>query len=322
MRRRVMLGIAIALIVLLAAGLAIAGAAAAERPSFCPTCHEMRPFHDAWQKGAHAGTSCIDCHVDPGLGARFQHKVYAARELRRHFTQDTRFPLAKPLTVPNKRCERCHTDLASTETTVHGQHRVAVEKCVDCHFGTGHEVSSEALVAAGLFNKKVERKRYTGEWASVDKGVANLPTHKPTTCIECHNMAATPCTACHTPPHENRGECNRCHAIDEPFSFEHPGVEARCTDCHLPPGDHFAADCIVCHKKPGTNWKWKHPATGDKHPPTRTLMCPDCHPNGLTQWSCTCHGGPKPKPAPAPAPAPAPSLPTTKTPRSNPATGQ
>ncbi len=59
------LGIAVVLGVMVAAGLL----KASENPSFCKTCHIIRPFYESWNEGIyldhkHAleNIECLDCH--------------------------------------------------------------------------------------------------------------------------------------------------------------------------------------------------------------------------------------------------------------------
>ena len=73
------------------------------RPAFCQTCHEMGPYYDAWAVGQHAETAtCIDCHVDDGLPARFAHKFVALGEVKAHFLGDTTFPAASACRGPQQ----------------------------------------------------------------------------------------------------------------------------------------------------------------------------------------------------------------------------
>ncbi|TLM84746.1 MAG: hypothetical protein FDZ75_07400, partial [Actinobacteria bacterium] len=205
----------------------VGAALATDRSAFCATCHEMRPYYDAWSNGQHAGhAECIQCHVDAGLAARFEHKFVALGEVYAHFTGDTSFPRAVPPVVPNRRCASCHpTVRANVDGFPHALH---AEKgtCAQCHVDAGHDVTAAALTQAGVYDPNANPARLGGKLATVGAGSANLPGHVPVSCSRCHDMRKTPCSACHEPPHKRRGECSTCHATGKTFRFRHPTTGA------------------------------------------------------------------------------------------------
>ena len=74
---------AVIVIVALFAGAATAvGAAqATDQPAFCQAaCHEMQPFGAAWSAGPHRDVTCVECHVEPGMVNRLEHKAVAMKE--------------------------------------------------------------------------------------------------------------------------------------------------------------------------------------------------------------------------------------------------
>jgi trimethylamine-N-oxide reductase cytochrome c-type subunit TorC len=227
-----------------------------DRPQFCPSCHEMQPHYDAWAAGPHKDTPCIECHVAPGYPARFTHKFVALGEVWSHFFGNRSFPLAVAPVVPDSRCVTCHEKVPAKIGSF--PHDVHAKKggCAQCHVDTGHKVTAEALQNAGVFAPDVVPARIGGKLARVGQGSANLPGHPTVSCSECHDLSATPCSACHQPPHEKRGECSQCHRAAAKFEFSHPSA-----------GEH--------------SWK------------SRT--CKQCHPNSLTEVYCTCHKGRPPQ---------------------------
>lgn len=247
------------LVVLLS--LFVASARATDSSKFCGTCHEMQPFYNAWLDGKHHGRAeCIDCHVDHGFFPRLWHKVIVLPEVFAHFTGDTKFPREVLADVPNSRCERCHptvvvTNLKGFSHDIHARQG----DCRTCHYNTGHSVLQPALEAAGIFNARTWALRQTmpaGALAHAGAGKANLPGHIPVVCSNCHDMAATPCSSCHTPPHAARGECSICHKPGPAFVFTHA---------------------------PTTMPGWQN------------IACVKCHPKTYTQVYCTCHGGNAPR---------------------------
>ncbi|MEI6622738.1 MAG: hypothetical protein WCP28_12610, partial [Actinomycetes bacterium] len=117
---------------------------------------------------------------------------------------------------------------------------------------TGHDVSDQALQAAGIFNARnaAMRVRTAGAAAVPGSGKANIPGHNAVSCSQCHDMAAMACSACHAAPHESRGQCQLCHAPGPKFTFQHPATQM---------------------------------------PNSRNIACNKCHPVSYAQVNCTCH---------------------------------
>ena len=272
------------------AGLMFVGTALfTDRPSFCTTCHEMQPYYEAWGTGSHSKVSCVECHVAPGIFARFAHKFSALGEVRSHFVGDTRFPRPHPAYVPDSRCLTCHTSLPEKTATgfLHSQH-AARGTCAACHPHAGHEVSDTTLKQAGVFSGRTAPAAIAGALAIIGGGVANLPGHQPIDCSRCHNLAETGCQRCHVPRHAARGACGTCHLPGATWVFTHPKEGVDCSMCHkLPAADHIARkDCLTCHPAVGVSWKRKH-IVGQE--------CGDCHvqPAGHRVGSCSaCHKKP------------------------------
>jgi hypothetical protein len=277
----------------------VAAAAVTDRPDFCATaCHEMRPFVEAWEQGPHKNQWCVDCHVAPGAQARLLHKFFVFKEISAHFLGDTSFPRAVAPSVPSDRCQSCHKTVVSAGFP-HPIH--AETACARCHAGEGHDVAVTRLKAAGLYSGNLMATQASSIPVKINGGVANLPGHKAVICSRCHDMKATPCSACHRPKHNdhaNRGtDCASCHSPSGTgFAFAHPTGGNSCTSCHAIPAKHYQPStgtlppCVVCHGKVGITWASVHPnATSD---------CKGCHPlpakhyqpaSGSMPACTTCH---------------------------------
>jgi len=262
--------------------------------SFCDTCHEMDKYYATWQTSEHATAECRDCHIPPGAVPYIETKLGSFREIYIHFWGDPDAPLAVTREIPNESCFRCHDDPPAdpsllTVTFSHDSHRDAY--CITCHVRLVH------------------------------KGVPPLEYRDPaemSSCFVCHDgkTAANTCSYCHTPPHEERGECSSCHttsgwtsaAADHPFALTGAHADLDCARCHVGgpgvaniPGTNLPqaqptcischqdehgglTDCAACH----TPTAWKN--ADFEHPFPRTgahaeLTCPDCHvskPGGAT----------------------------------------
>jgi nitrate/TMAO reductase-like tetraheme cytochrome c subunit len=255
-----------------------------EQSSFCPTCHEMKPYYDAWQAGPHAAhAQCVDCHIDGGLLAHLAHKPSELTELWDHFFGNSKFP-NYTVDMPNSRCIRCHATVPEKAGSLfsHSKH-VTKATCKECHSQAGHTVSLATLDAAGILKANAATPTVAGMTPS------SIAGHIKVICQECHNQAVMRCSACHQPPHENRGECSNCHQPGTSFLFQHT-ADADCASCHKPPANHYGTDCIGCHSPtvPFAQTRFTHPQT---HHDYRSRPCVKCHPNGYATAYCTCHHG-------------------------------
>ncbi len=283
------------LVAVTASGLGIAKAT--DQPDFCRTaCHEMSPYAQAWEKGPHAGISCVECHVDPSATARVTHKVEALSEVWSHMQGGGTFPQPTPAEVPNERCIRCHEKIIVNDRGFSHADHAKRGDCQDCHSEAGHAVSVSALKAAGVYSG-TEPTTTSSATAAVNAGAADLAGHVEVPCSRCHVMSQTECSNCHKPEHETAGParkeapCSTCHAPGAEFAFTHPnGTELTCDSCHVKPtdGHSYTGDCSSCHPSAGTSWKFAH---------TDRAQCGNCHPrpSNHSAGACTtCHKpGPK-----------------------------
>ena len=236
-----------------------------DQPSFCPSCHGMQPFYAEWQTGKHKDIWCIDCHVNTGYPNRILHKFSALQEVYAQFTMHATYP-GYNADVPDSRCLRCHngvpTKVAAVGQFSHQLHLSRGVTCAKCHPDAGHRVTFASLDAAGVLNaaNAPAGTTYVGQEFAGAPGVhSTLPGHRTVPCSNCHDMASLQCSFCHTPP-----------------------------------GNHFGADCKLCHQPQVPFAQFTHPRIPAPHGIGRRT-CVQCHPNGYTTYFCTCHGGNAPK---------------------------
>jgi len=243
----------------------IPAAIVTDRPSFCLTCHDMAPFYDAWAQSPHKDVWCVDCHVPPGVPARFAHKFIALGEVYAELTTKPSYPNYNA-EVPNSRCLRCHAGLDTKKVGKfdHKQHQSRGVACQTCHAAVGHKVTFAALSAAGILNESnaPAGMTYVGQQfqGKGDGKASVLAGHKPVPCSNCHDQANVECSFCHTPP-----------------------------------AKHFGTTCRGCHK-PNVAFEktvFKHPSAGEHS--YRSRPCAKCHPDGTAKVYCTCHKGNPPK---------------------------
>jgi nitrate/TMAO reductase-like tetraheme cytochrome c subunit len=271
--RRIVIWSAAGLVVLLAL---VGSLVYTEQSSFCPMCHEMGPYYQAWAAGPHATKAeCVDCHVDAGVLAHLAHKPIALKEVWDHFFATNRFP-TYTVELPDSRCIRCHDTVPEKPGPVvfsHAKHQTRA-KCTDCHAETGHVVTHASLDAAGILNAGVTTPTPAGMRPT------STPGHKPVLCQNCHDQANMKCETCHTGPHNDRGDCAGCHAPDGGFKFSHP-TGSDCLACHEPPKPHFAGACASCHTPdvPFTETTYRHVAGAS---------CASCHKPPARHFGTNC----------------------------------
>lgn len=251
-----------------------------DQPDFCRSCHEMRPYYDAWASGSHKDRWCVDCHTTGEYAGRMGHKFVALREVAVHFLGDPTFPLTATPTVPDSRCKSCHSRIVTKKASgfSHEQH---AEKgtCQACHAATGHDVSREALAAAGVLGRQMPSPSIATTFVAVGYGRANVAGHVGVTCTKCHDMRNTGCNRCHSLPagkkHPRSSACNQCHSAGPKWTFAHPAGKLECQTCHSAPAKHYAAairrvdQCSTCHRNPGSSWRFAHPGS--------SAQCTSCH---------------------------------------------
>ena len=139
--------------------LALGGAAAiplTNHPSFCASCHTIKPSYDSWARSSHKDVTCVDCHVRPGITGFIHDKVFAGiKDVAITFLGTPAEPHNLAAHVDSSVCIRCHRAiLRVTEVSIrdlpkpvkevglimnHREHMKAFEKrgkgegCTTCH---------------------------------------------------------------------------------------------------------------------------------------------------------------------------------------------
>ena len=268
-----LLGSVAGLVVL--ASLFVGAAFYTDQPQFCASCHEMKPYVDAWASGPHRSQWCIDCHVGQGYPARLAHKFATLQEVVAHFSGDTSFPRPSTVVVLDADCSACHASVSpkAAKGFDHAAHATQ-GPCQACHADSGHGVTPAALTAANAFNPAVVRIPLGSAIATVGAGSADVSGHVSIMCTRCHDLRKTGCQKCHTASHKPRGDCQTCHNAGPKWVFTHP-TKAECQMCHTPSAKHFKpasgslTPCTTCHDRPGKAWTFKHPAAN--------ATCTSCH---------------------------------------------
>ena len=79
------------------------------KPTFCATCHTIRPAFDSWKVSSHKDVTCVACHVRPGINGFIHDKVLAGLgDLAITFLGTPTEPQNLHATVYSSVCVSCH----------------------------------------------------------------------------------------------------------------------------------------------------------------------------------------------------------------------
>jgi hypothetical protein len=212
---------------------------------------------DHWAVSTHSRFSCIECHVEPGIGGFLS---FAAKAVPAFYSQLAHGPTdTNLLKAPGRAaCQQCHTRYRSVSAggDLLIPHRAHVEvlkiDCVVCHKDLVHSLN---------------RRGY------------NRPEME--SCLTCHDgdKATEKCEKCHT-----RKQTPPTHAQTDWLEVHGKVAESKtCAVCH----DWTPDYCAACHKqRPAShagNWKKGHGA----HAKVRGDGCKVCH--GGEKFCKGCH---------------------------------
>lgn len=210
--------------------LALGGATAiplTNQPTFCASCHTIKPSYDSWIRSSHKDVTCVDCHVRPGISGFIEDKIFAGIEdVAITFFGTPTEPHNLKSHVTSSVCISCHRAiLRVTEVSVrdlpapvkdvglimnHREHMDAFEKrgkgegCTTCH---GRVVHGSPIKAYPIVIPR-------GHVKLDDQ--SHEPDHPKDSVLWKADMA----------------DCLRCH--DGKQSYKGEVLSNRCETCHLP----------------------------------------------------------------------------------------
>lgn len=114
------------------------------KPSFCVSCHEMKPAYDGWiQSGASKNhPDCIGCHSETGFWGAIDSEFRGLRFLQVHFSGKRTENQPFIVQMPDRYCLQCHAEKKVIE--VHKMFVTVGRTCADCHkHKTGFKFSGE-----------------------------------------------------------------------------------------------------------------------------------------------------------------------------------
>lgn len=239
-------------------------------PSFCNSCHIMKPYYNAWKTSKHEGKAvCVDCHYPPAksLGEHLWHKFQASAQVIKYIT---RTYSSKPFAeIPDASCLRsgCHSTRllegkVKTAKGIHFDHRPHLTetrrerkiRCVSCHsqivVGNHVEVTYSSCYLCHFRNQKID---------GVTKPIGG--------CLGCHDL-----------PSKSFQVSN--------MSYNHQDFVTKwgvsCENCHLDviqgEGKAEKDRCFNCHNQPEKLARYDDmPFIHENHVTKHHIACLHCH---------------------------------------------
>jgi len=229
-------------------------------PSFCGSCHIMKPYYDSWKHSSHGKIACVECHIAPGVGAEIRKKYEALSMVASYFTGTYG---TNPWTeVEDAACLRCH------------ERRLLA----------GKELIGDVMFDHSTHLSEMRRGktlRCTSCHSQIVQGSHIAVTTS--TCILCHfkgaqeEVGTTRCQLCHSVP-------TKTYTVGT-VRFDHSDVNRfgmECRWCHAKPagstGEVPVERCVTCHNQTARIEKYgQTELLHRKHVSEHKVDCMDCH---------------------------------------------
>jgi cytochrome c nitrite reductase small subunit len=218
----------VVLIVLALAVLGAVGGAVAipltNAPTFCATCHTIKPSYDSWAKSSHKEVTCVACHVRPTFEGFIQDKVIKGT----HDVWVTLFGTPKKpedlkATVHSEVCLSCHQNMLRISEIAerdlpgplkeaglimaHRKHMEAFKKrglgegCTTCHAAVVHAKPYKDYPVV-IPRGHIKMDSLSNE-ASIEASM--VKAHRTADCLRCHDgkteyegkVLSRKCLTCH-----------------------------------------------------------------------------------------------------------------------------
>ena len=200
-------------------------------PTFCGTCHIMKPYYESWKHSKHSRIACVECHIAPGITSEIRKKYEALSMVVKYFTHTYGTnPWAE---VEDASCLKCHE-----RRLLEGR-----EKFHDVMFDHRPHLTE---TRRGL------KLRCTSCHSQIVQG--NHIAVTSSTCALCHFRGQA--------PNAGTGRCVTCHPVPEHVvtaagtPFDHSEVkrlDMDCRSCHagVVRGDGAVPRerCLTCHNQ-------------------------------------------------------------------------
>ncbi|MBI5376200.1 MAG: response regulator [Candidatus Schekmanbacteria bacterium] len=236
-------------------------------PTFCNSCHIMRPYYDMWKNSRHNTVACVDCHYPPGFREEIKGKFQAA-------TQVVKFLTGTYSTKPYAQIE----DASCLRTGCHATRLLSGKVLFKKGIVFDHTPHLTQM-RGGI------KLRCTSCHSQIVQGSHIAVTE--TTCFTCHfnGLEKDPSLW------ETQAKCTICHEIPtqdiqfESITYNHQdfaGKGVACQKCHLEVvkglGEVPKEFCVTCHGEPERLAKYNDFEFLHKHHVTdKKVECTRCH---------------------------------------------
>jgi hypothetical protein len=204
---------------------------------------------DMWTTSTHAQMSCVQCHVEPGVGGFLK---FSAKAIPAFYSQVLQGPSStNVLGAPRKKaCNKCHTTYRQVGPSgdlliPHRAHVVVLGlECDECHESLVHSNNRRGFnrpEMEGCLEKCHDGVKAKDECSACHSAKSVPKSHKSKGWLQVHGKEAETqdCGECHdwTPKY-----CEECHS-KRPAS--HSGNWKK---DHAAPAKERSAGCLVCHE--------------------------------------------------------------------------
>ncbi|HEX9562385.1 MAG TPA: NapC/NirT family cytochrome c [Gemmatimonadaceae bacterium] len=255
-------------------------------PTFCQTCHNMKPYYESWKQSSHNDVSCIECHIAPGIKGEAMGKLQAMNQLVKYVTRtyglkpwaevedvscmrsgchserkveglvdfngvtfDHTEHLGELRRDKQLRCTSCHSQI------VQGEHiAVTVSTCILCHF---KDRATDDPVAGCVGCHPSPRRVVSAQGFVVEH---EQYVKDQISCVSCHDNVVTGsgdadpamCQNCHNEPER----FNRYDEVERMHVVHITDNKVECQQCHtsiehkvVQLEANFELACNTCHDK-------------------------------------------------------------------------
>ncbi len=203
------------------------------KPTFCASCHTIKPAYEAWTKSTHKEVTCVDCHVRPGVQGFIEDKVLAgledvaitffgtpteAHDLQSHVSSEVCISCHRAVLRVSEVSARDLPERVSNVGLImsHRQHMDAFsqrskgEGCTTCHARVVHGTPIKGYdIVIPRGHVALDDQRYEPTYPKDSK----LWTASMADCLRCHDNRST---------HEGKilsKKCETCHLPDKISDF-------------------------------------------------------------------------------------------------------
>lgn len=227
-------------------------------PSFCVSCHLMKPAFETWEASVHQKINCHDCHH---LAVNEMNQLLISFVFHRPEEVPERHG---KVIVPWKYCIKCHWEVDQeypdatqiNQSRLHAKHYFMEQiECSKCHGYMTHEFVPEARFCVNCHQGKIVHGAGMGELACLNCHTDRTPNLIPgrNKCLYCHGgesvrkmiVAGGTLDVTHYQPTDET--VKQAIKIDVPKDSP---MQFQCYLCHKP-HDKIRPDwgnCIECHR--------------------------------------------------------------------------